>query len=134
ILGCSGTRPWQPSDPCGHSANRTPLVRPCHSVPAVAPFGPFYPSCTLAPTPVDPNTRASSSPDPTPVLTDPCPLRPSPSGPFPYPSVPQDLTDSAPTLGRCSASGLPPRNLSVVLRPPVWALGPVGTLFSSSPV
>src|SRR4029077_14182955 len=74
ILGCSGTRPWQPSDPCGPSANRTPLVQPRHSVPVVAPFGPSYPSHTLTPTPVDLNNRASSSPDPTPVLTDPCPL------------------------------------------------------------
>src|SRR4029077_17037337 len=72
ILGCSGTRPQQPSDPCGPLANRTPLVQPRHTVPIIAPFGPSNPSCTL--TLVDPNNRASSSPDPTPVLTDPCPL------------------------------------------------------------
>src|SRR4029077_5339885 len=141
LLGQPDTRPRQPSSAVwalGHGSHLTPvgprptgllLVRPRHSVPVVAPFGPSYPSRTLTPTPVDPNNRASSSPDPTPVLTDPCPLRPSPSGPFPYPSAPQDPSDPAPPLGRCSASGLLPCNLSVVLRPPVRAPGPVGTPF-----
>src|SRR4029077_4044700 len=145
LLGQPDTRPRQPSSAVralGHGSHLTPvgpqptgllLVRPRHSVPVVAPFGPSYPSCTLTPTPVDPNNRASSSPDPTPILTDPCPRRPSRSGPFPYPSAPQDPSDSAPTLARCSASGLLPCNLSVALRPPVRALVPVGTPLSSSP-
>src|SRR4029077_18868481 len=141
LLGQSNTRPQQPSlavRVLGHGSHLTPvgpqptgllLSGLATQSPIVAPFGPSYPSHTLTPTLVDPNNRASSSPDLTPVLTDPCPLRPSPSGPFPYPSAPQDPSDSAPTLGHCSASGLLPCNLSVVLHPPVRAPGPVGTPF-----
>src|SRR4029077_12715963 len=80
LLGQSDTRPWQPSSAVwalGHGSHLTPVgPRPTGLLlsglatqsPVVAPFGPSNPSRTL--TPVDPNNRASSSPDPTPVLTD----------------------------------------------------------------
>src|SRR4029077_12693932 len=131
LLGQSDTRPRQPSlavRALGHGSHLTPVgPRPTGLLlsglatqsPTIAPFGPSNPSHTLTPTLVDPNNRASSLPDPTPILTDPCPLQPLPSGPIPYPSAPQDPTDSVPTLGHCSASGLLPCNLKVAPCPPV---------------
>src|SRR4029077_8861452 len=83
LLSQSDTRPRQPSlavRALGHGSHLTPvgpqptgllLSSLATQFPVVAPFSPSNPSCTLTPTPVDPNNRAFSSPDLTPILTDP---------------------------------------------------------------